>query len=335
MKRRVLASALPLLWLLVTSQTNAKGTCPPGFKLVPMSKVGCVQSDCLDVGGTYGLDLRCACRGSKTCTEPVRYTRRARARCKKPCPEQQIVACVPEGQPCPKERQIACKEDSDCPSCTYCKAGQCEQASALITTSVPPNKSKRRRKRTRRRGWNATRVAFWPNKWWIARFFWSQGCKTKFKNVEGPEMLATLLSSNEVKALAHFGHCVKSELVKIGRPKGRTFVSSKTPKTRYKPTAEGWTAAELRDEVVELTQKLLSAKFRRLGMTRRKAKKKAAEEARRATENGWLHFFLNGTCHSLDDNSMPDAFVRPGGIYWGTRGTRQLGIPLIRYQKPK
>jgi hypothetical protein len=158
-----------------------------------------------------------------------------------------------------------------------------------------------------------------------------QGCRLAFKELEEPEDLADLLVSEHVKALAYFGYCTDKNLKKL--PKAKDPASA--AQTRYRPLMEGITAVDLRDEVVEVLEGKLAAKLRRSGVRGAAAKKKAAEEARQITQNGWLHFLLNDTCSSFDDNSMPDTLVRPGGVYWGRKGGRQIGIPLIRHERPK
>lgn len=325
---RASAAILSLLCLMAGSRADARVTCPPNFSFKPKSGAGCVQGGCLEAGGRYDGELRCTCGTHKACTEPVSLKRRAKAMCKGHCPETRIVACVPQSQPCPRERQVPCKQDGDCPSCTYCREGQCVQATAVIATSAA---SSGRRGRRVKGGWGRSRVTFWPRKAWIAQFFWMQGCRLAFKELEEPEDLADLLSSDQVKALAYFGYCTEKNLKKLPKAKDPDAAAQ----TRYRSTMEGISAADLREEVTEVIEERLVAKLRRSGERGVAAKKKATEEAKRITQNGWLHFLLNDTCSSFDDNSMPDNLVRPGGIYWGRKGGRHVGIPLTRHERPE
>jgi hypothetical protein len=323
-----------LLVTLAGSRTDAQGRCPAGFSFVPRTEAGCVQDDCIAAGGVYDRAMRCTCE-SKACTRPIEYKRRARRRCKDHCPEQAIVACVAQGQTCPAEREVACKQDADCPACTYCKAGQCAQATALIATAGAPAPRGRRPAV----GWRRSRVTFWPEKAWIARFLAVQGCRLAFGEIEDAEMLAERLAAPEVKALAYFGPCAERTVKKKAKDAATTDIFGRKRKpaaeTRRQPTIEGMSAEELRDLVGKVLAELLADDLRRAGEKRAAAKKKAAEAAQLVTQNGWLHTLLNSTCHSLDDTSMPDTLVRPGGIYFGRKGTAPAGVPLTRHEKPE
>jgi len=310
--RRSPAAVLLLLVMLAGSRTDAQVRCPAGFSFVPRTKTGCVQDDCIAAGGTYDQEMRCACE-HKACTNPIAYKRGARPRCKGYCPGQLIVACVAQGQTCPAERQVACKQDADCPACTYCKAGQCTQATALIATSSAPAA---RRKRPAE-GWRRSRVTHWPEKAWIARFLAMQGCRLAFSDIEDADLLAERLAAPEVKALAYFGPCTERTVKKKAQGSGATdiFGRKRQPaaETRRQPTLEGVSAAELRDMVSTVLEEQLVADLRRAGEKRAAAKKKAAEAARGVTQNGWLHFLLNDTCSSFDGTVLLGARNRDVG----------------------
>jgi hypothetical protein len=328
---RFLGITLSLAGLLAGSGARAQVRCPAGFSPVPRSGAKCVQDDCYQAGGTYDPEMRCACGEAKACTEEVPYKGRARRRCKDHCPERRIVACVPEGQPCPGEPKKPCKQDSDCPDCTYCSDGKCAQATALIATAAPP-----RRGRRAASGWSRSRVVFWPEKAWIARFLSSRGCRLRFGDPEDIEALVEQVSAGEVKALAYFDHCAGGKLKKTTRVKNAVDIFGKkqaSTETHYSPALGGMTAEVFQKAVREVMEERLLEALRRQGVRRAVARQRAAEAAQQATRAGWLHFLLVSTCHSLDDTSMPDALVRPGGVYFGRKGTTPAGIPLGRHQR--
>jgi hypothetical protein len=322
---RSLGIVLVFASLPAAADAEAQVRCPTGFSSMPRATAKCVQDDCYQAGGTYDRDMRCGCGEARACTAEVPYKGRARRRCKEHCPDQRIVACVPKGQPCPEEQKKPCKQDSDCPDCTYCKAGQCARATAVIATAG--------RKRRRVAGWSRSRVVFWPEKAWAARFLASRGCRLRFRDLEDVEALLEQVT----KALAYFDHCTEAHLEKTTRVKSASDIFGKkkrSAETRYQPTMAGMTAETFRNAVREVMEERLVEALRRRGVRRAVAKQKAAEQTKHTTRNGWLHYLFNFTCHSLDDTSMPDALVRPGGLYFGRKGTTHAGIPLPRHERP-
>jgi hypothetical protein len=98
----VLAVLLAGVWAL---EARAQETiCPPGFEWQRMSGVGCVQSNCTEVGGryTYTVDCQCA-EGQKACYTPVDYSDFDQTNCSIWCPGSQLVACVEQDALCPGE----------------------------------------------------------------------------------------------------------------------------------------------------------------------------------------------------------------------------------------
>jgi len=325
--RLSLVAALFWVVVLAASRSDARGPCPAGFS--PLPRVGCVQDDCVEAGGIYDAQMRCTCGESKACTAAVTYTRRDRARCKDTCPDERIVACVPRGRPCPGEQPAPCQQDSECPACSYCDGKQCARATALVATA---------RSTDRERGepagvdWRNSRVTFWPEKAWAIRYLLMQGCRLAFSDVESSEQLVEQLADRRVKALAYFGPCAEDALRRAEGGQKDIFGKERpAAQARYQPTLGGMTAAELRDGTRAALEKKLAAGFRRLG--RAPARKKATEAAQALTQSGWLHLLLNSTCHGLDDASMGDVLVRPGGVYWGRKGTARPGLPLTRHER--
>ena len=323
--RRWLAAVVLWVVVLASSSAEPRGRCPAGFSPGPGGR--CVQDDCTEAGGIHDAEMRCACGALKACTSPLTYTRRTRARCKDACPEERLVACVTGKQPCPGESPTACARDSECPACSYCDGQQCARATALIATGPFPAKAESG-------SWGSTRVAFWPEKSWAARYFVMQGCRIVFADVEEVEQLAERLADERIKALAYLGPCTEAALRKDESRAGKTDIfGGKSPaaKPRYLPTLGGMTAEELRTATRAALEKRLTAGFRRLG--RRPAKKKAAEAAEAMTKGGWLHFLVNGTCHGLDDTTLADELLRLRGVYWGRKGSARPGLPLMRYER--
>ncbi|MFH1054613.1 MAG: hypothetical protein V1744_00805 [Candidatus Altiarchaeota archaeon] len=85
------------------SQTAAAVECPPGFTWKRMSGVGCVQSDCGQVGGSYTYEEHCFCRTTRSCYEPVDYTGFDGKKCNPFCPVSRLYACVEPDSKCPHE----------------------------------------------------------------------------------------------------------------------------------------------------------------------------------------------------------------------------------------
>lgn len=323
--RRWLAAAV--LWgvVLASSRAEPEGRCPAGFSPGPGGR--CVQDDCIEAGGIFDAEMRCTCGALKACTSPLTYTRRARARCKDTCPGERLVACVAEKQPCPGESALACARDSECPACSYCDGKQCARATAIVVTGPLPD-------RAAGGSWGSTRVAFWPEKAWAARYLVMQGCRIVFADLETTEDLAERLADERVKALSYHGPCTEATLRKDEPRAGKTDIfGNKSPaaKPSYLPTLGGVSAKDLQQATRAALEKRLLAGFRRLG--RRAARKKAAEAAEAMTRGGWLHFLINGTCHGLDDTSLADALLRPRGVYWGRKGAARPGLPLMRYDR--
>lgn len=101
----------PLLYLtallLAFSSIASAVDCPPGFDWQRMSGVGCVQSDCVKVGGSYGYTKNCFCRKEteKGCYEQVNYTAFDAKKCGANCPYSKLIACVPLNASCPNEKK--------------------------------------------------------------------------------------------------------------------------------------------------------------------------------------------------------------------------------------
>ncbi|MBN2044804.1 MAG: hypothetical protein JW757_07280 [Anaerolineales bacterium] len=100
----ILAALLAGVWTLQAHAQDEGPVCPPGFDWQRMSGVGCVQSDCYDMGGRLSYTSACICDdGLKACTEPVDYSNFDPASCGIFCPGTRLVACVPLDQLCPGE----------------------------------------------------------------------------------------------------------------------------------------------------------------------------------------------------------------------------------------
>ena len=93
--------------LLILGVVNASAVeCPPGFKWVRMSGIGCVQEDCLEIEhAKLSPTSECICiEGYKGCYEPpFDHSEFDRNKCGPHCPRVRLVACVKSGEPCPGE----------------------------------------------------------------------------------------------------------------------------------------------------------------------------------------------------------------------------------------
>lgn len=90
-------------FLLFASASAQAIECPPGFEWRRMSGVGCVQKDCVSVGGSYGYTSNCFCRDKRSCYEPVDYEFFDGGKCHPNCPYSRLVGCVEPGEKCPHE----------------------------------------------------------------------------------------------------------------------------------------------------------------------------------------------------------------------------------------
>ena len=93
----LLACAVLLLTPFAAAQEPA---CPSGFHWDRLSGVGCVQSNCFDVGNAYwSYTGQCVCaEGYKPCSEPVDSSG---IECGPFCPTSQLVACIAPDAACP------------------------------------------------------------------------------------------------------------------------------------------------------------------------------------------------------------------------------------------
>lgn len=93
--------ALILLFGGSSQVVQSQPQCPPGFSFSPSSGVGCVQSNCYDIGF---LDYtgHCTCPEGKTgCFEPVDYDSFDINACTPFCPYSRLVSCIEAGGSCP------------------------------------------------------------------------------------------------------------------------------------------------------------------------------------------------------------------------------------------
>jgi len=94
--------ALILLFGDSSQVAQSQPQCPPGFSFAPSSGVGCVQSNCYDIGF---LDYtgHCTCPQDKTgCFEPVDYDSFDINTCTPFCPYSRLISCIEPGGTCPK-----------------------------------------------------------------------------------------------------------------------------------------------------------------------------------------------------------------------------------------
>jgi hypothetical protein len=131
-------------------------------------------------------------------------------------------------------------------------------------------------------------------RWWISgkmkriqEFYQAQGYKIQVVQIKSSEDLPAALSNPSTRALAYFGHATK-------------------------PTLEDMDASSVESSV----HSTLLRRYRQQGMKRNEANKAAG--SRSAGLN--LDYAYIHTCHSLDDTSMRDYLVKPGGTYWGKEG---------------
>ena len=131
-------------------------------------------------------------------------------------------------------------------------------------------------------------------RWWISgkmkriqEFYRAQGYEVNVVQIKSTDDLPAALANPSTRALAYFGHA-------------------------RKPTLEDMNATAVESSV----HGTLLRRYREQGMKQNEANKAAS--ARSAGPN--LDYAYIHTCHSLDDTSMRDYLVKPGGTYWGKEG---------------
>jgi hypothetical protein len=97
---RILWRIMPILLL---SGSAYAVDCPPGFHWERMNGVGCVRTDCIQAGGSYGYIKNCLCRDGKSCNEFVNYSTFDNKLCGGNCPVARLIMCVKPGETCPNE----------------------------------------------------------------------------------------------------------------------------------------------------------------------------------------------------------------------------------------
>ena len=104
---KLMTGVILLFFVLLLGVVNASAIeCPPGFKWVRMSGVGCVQENCMEIeNAKLSYTSSCICiDGYKGCYESVDYTNFDKSKCGPNCPYSRLVACVKPGEPCPDQK---------------------------------------------------------------------------------------------------------------------------------------------------------------------------------------------------------------------------------------
>ena len=101
---KLMTGVILLFFVLLLGVVNTSAIeCPPGFKWVRMSGVGCVQENCMEIeNAKLSYTGSCICNdGYKGCYESVDYTNFDTSKCFPNCPGARLVACVKPDEPCP------------------------------------------------------------------------------------------------------------------------------------------------------------------------------------------------------------------------------------------
>jgi hypothetical protein len=84
------------------------------------------------------------------------------------------------------------------------------------------------------------------------------------------------------------------------------------------PSLEGLRAWDIRDEI----ETDLISKYGNLGMSNAEVRQRAGERSLHPNlDYAYIH-----TCHSLDDETLANYLLRPGGTYWGKKGLLFAGL---------
>ncbi len=145
-------------------------------------------------------------------------------------------------------------------------------------------------------------------RWWISgkmkriqEFYRAQGYEIQVVQIKTGDEIPEALGNPATRALAYFGHA-------------RT------------PTIESSNAASLGSAI----HGNLLRRYRAQGMNQQEANQAATQRSTRPNlDYAYIH-----TCHSLDDNSLRDYLVKPGGTYWGKEGLLWAFQDPVKSVKP-
>jgi len=131
-------------------------------------------------------------------------------------------------------------------------------------------------------------------RWWISgkmkqiqKFYRAQGYEINVVQINSGDEIPEALGNPSTRALAYFGHAST-------------------------PTLESSNASGIERSV----HASLLRRYRAQGMSQKEASEAASKKATAPNlDYAYIH-----TCHSLDNNSLRDYLVKPGGTYWGKEG---------------
>jgi len=131
-------------------------------------------------------------------------------------------------------------------------------------------------------------------RWWISgkmkqiqKFYRAQGYEINIVQINSGDEIPEALGNPSTRALAYFGHAST-------------------------PTLESSNATGIERSV----HASLLRRYRAQGMSQKEASEAASKKATAPNlDYAYIH-----TCHSLDNNSLRDYLVKPGGTYWGKEG---------------
>jgi hypothetical protein len=137
----------------------------------------------------------------------------------------------------------------------------------------------------------------------IRDYYKSLDYKVDMVFVDDIDDVATYLSRSSTKAMAYFGHAAYPSIEHAGPSMINNSIA--TAFKDYYSLFDIVKYADYKDEI----------------------KKKAAERSNHPNlDYAYIH-----TCHSLDDTSLADYLLRPGGTYWGYKGDLYPNNQLLKY----
>jgi hypothetical protein len=157
-----------------------------------------------------------------------------------------------------------------------------------------------------------------PKQRHIKDFYKAQGYDVWVLFVDDRAQMLEKMADPEVKAVAYFGHGVD--------PNSASDYAS--GKEKVKPTMEGYNSG---DDYVSFGKQVLKDKYVALGLPRDKADKKVDEKFKGNSFN--LDYAYLHACYSLDDDTLANALIKPGGRSWGKKGTLNPWQTLTVYDR--
>ena len=153
----------------------------------------------------------------------------------------------------------------------------------------------------------------------IKDFYKGQGYEVWTITVNGRDDMLKKMTDPDVKAIAYFGHGDGPD----------SEADYEAGKVKLTPTIENLNGGK---ELVAFGKQAMKDKYVGLGVSNGKADQMVAEKFKGQSFN--MDYVYMHSCYSLDDDSMADSLLRPGGTYWGHKGKLNPAETMTEYKRP-